>query len=505
TSPVAAGRSEILQMDVLALTAKPEAREVKARGYYKTLFVDGGMYLTTNVKASQLPAISYLGLSSDFEYFGSSNGAENKPYQNGVMVASPTTGTDWNDANGVLLYPDGAPRFRLFYSNGGTSYNHGPSLGDDGRKRIHDFYMNGGSYTGSCAGSFLGSTYVDSRNRYNSGDGGDYTYGIWPGNLNHTHLPINLDYPSIYTGMKVLPALAELGYYPTSFRANDTLEDTRHHGGSYLPHDKYNKGLQRVELMTFQYSVNSVARDTCQYRPENLDRPMYIYKGKKVDIVDSVSTWAYKKSDETGRLVVTGSHPEAQKTGRQRDYTAMIWRYAMDGNGKIYVKGDLELSQKRVMDKTTADNDPLFTRIGDRQYHHFRFVANEDIENFNVTLDSDFDADSGIDLYLSLRKDDFAWLTDADYTLCQKGGKKTLNIKKLPAGTWYIGVYCATTVTATATSALPYYFIYSGKTEVLDGVPYSIKVAKMKTFTATITDKTRGDGENNDVSFKFDD
>ncbi|MBR5056746.1 MAG: hypothetical protein IKX03_06085, partial [Bacteroidales bacterium] len=70
--------------------------------------------------------------------------------------------------------------------------------------------------------------------------------------------------------------------------------------------------------------------------------------------------------------------------------------------------------------------------------------------------------------------------------------------------TWYIGVYCATTVTATATSALPYYFIYSGKTEVLDGVPYSIKVAKMKTFTATITDRTRGEGNEN-VSFKFDD
>ncbi len=507
SSPVTAERSMVIRMDPVALSGNPEARDVKARGYYKSLFVDGGMYLSTYVKTSQLPAISYLGLDSDYEYFGSGNGAENQPFQNGVMVSAPTEGgVSWNDANGVLLYPDGEPRFRVFYSNGGTSYNHGPSLGDEGRQRVRNFYLNGGSYTGSCAGSFLASTYVDSRNRYDSGDGKDFTYGLWPGNLNHTHLPINLDYPSIFTGMKVLPALAELGYYPNSFRANDTLEDTRHHGGSYLPHDKYNKSYisKAVELMTFQYANKSVARDTCQYRPENLHRPMYIYKSKPVDIVDSVSTWAYKKSDKTGRLVVTGSHPEGCKTGRQRDYTAMIWRYAMDGNGDVSVKGDLQLGKTRTMDKTTEDNYAAFTRIGDKQYHHFRFTTAEDIPDFNIVLSSDYNADSGINLWLTLRKDDFAWLYDADYTLCQKGGQKVLRLKNLPAGTWYIGVYCATTVTATPTAALPYYFEYSGKTEVLDGIPYDITLLQGKTFTAVIS-STRADGGNENGTYKFDD
>ena len=312
--PVSAERSKVLQMDNVAIVANQERREVNGRGFYKSLFVDGGMYLTSNVKTSQLPAISYLGLGSDYEYFGSGNGAENQPYVRGVMAASPNEAITWSDANGVLLYPDGEPRFRVFYSNGGTSYNHGPTLGDEGRSRIHDFYMNGGSYTGSCAGSFLGSTYVDRRNRYDSGDGGDYTYGIWPGNLNHTHIPINLSYPSIYTGMKILPEAKELGYYQ-SISTLDTIEDTRHHGGSYLPHDTYNKGLRAVELMSFQYAEKSVANDTCQYRPENLHRPMFIYQGKPADVVDSVSTWAYKKSNRSGRLVVTGSHPEGQSRG----------------------------------------------------------------------------------------------------------------------------------------------------------------------------------------------
>lgn len=506
SSPVTAQRSMVIRMDPFALTEKSELRDVKARGYYKSLFVDGGMYLTSNVKTSQLPAISYLGLASDYEYFGSGNGAENKPFQNGVMVAAPTDAIPWSDANGVLLYPDGEPRFRVFYSNGGTSYNHGPSLGDEGRQRIRNFYLKGGSYTGSCAGSFLASTYVDNRNRYDSGDGKDFTYGIWPGNLNHTHLPINLDYPSVYTGMNVLPALAELGYYPDSFRANDTLEDTRHHGGSYLPHDKYNKSYlsKAVELMTFRYAEKSVARDTCQYRPENLHRTMYIYKSKQVDIVDSVSTWAYKKSDATGRMVVTGSHPEGCKTGRQRDYTAMMWLYAMDGNGDVSVKGDLQLGKTRTMDKTTADRKPEYTRIGDKQYHHFRFTAAEDIEDFNVVLASDYNADSGIDLWLTLRKDDLAWLYDADYTLCQRGGQKVLRIKNLPAGTWYVGVYCATTVTASPTSALPYYFEYSGRTEVLDGIPYDITLSQGKTVTAAAS-STRSDCGKEDTAYKFDD
>ena len=501
SDPVCSERSKVLQMENVGLVANEERHDVKGRGFYKSLFVDGGMYLTSNVKTSQLPAISYLGLGSDYEYFGSGSEAANQPYERGVMAASPNEAIPWSDANGALLYPDGEPRFRVFYSNGGTSYNHGPTLGDEGRSRIHDFYMNGGSYTGSCAGSFLGSTYVDKRNRYDSGDGKDFSYGIWPGNLNHTHLPINLDYPSIYTGMKILPAAKELGYY-NSISTLDTIEDTRHHGGSYLPHDTYNKSLKAVELMSFQYANKSVARDTCQYRPENLGLKMYIYSGKPVDIVDSVSTWAYKKSNMSGRLVVTGSHPEGQSRGTQRDFMATIWRYAMDGVGDPDVKATLELGKPRTMDKTTEDNKPKYTRIGDRQYHHFMFVTDQDIPEFRVTLDSEYDAESGINLYLSLRKDDFAWLTDADYTLCNRGGKKELRIKKLPAGTWYIGVFGGTTVTATATSALPYYFQYSGKTEVLDGIPYTIGVSRGQIIFTGTTETRGGDSA---ASYRFDD
>lgn len=56
------------------------------------------------------------------------------------------------DENGILLYPDGEPRFRMIYVNGGLATQHGRSLGEDGRQRIRDYVAAGGSYLGSCAG-----------------------------------------------------------------------------------------------------------------------------------------------------------------------------------------------------------------------------------------------------------------------------------------------------------------------------------------------------------------
>lgn len=65
-------------------------------------------------------------------------------------------------------------------------------------------------------------------------------------------------------------------------------------------------------------------------------------------------------------------------------------------------------------------------------------------------------------------------------TLHDLGGTKTLDIKSLPAGTWYVSVYCPVTVTATQKTGSYNldYFEYSGKMQVLDGVAYSLTVSK---------------------------
>ena len=163
---------------------------------------------------------------------------------------------------------------------------------------------------------------------------------------------------------------------------------------------------------------------------------------------------------------------------------SFMLRYAMDGGGDAVVKaGDLENPGTRTMSQVSSAGDPDHAKIGDRQYHHFRFVAAAEIPDFELTLSSGYGPASGVTLYLALRKDGLAWISDADYVLCNRGGNKKFSIKNLPAGTWYVSVYCETTVTATpteipTTTSRIAYWNYTGHTEVLDGIAYSLSINK---------------------------
>ncbi|MCQ2138352.1 MAG: hypothetical protein MJY60_06575 [Bacteroidales bacterium] len=483
SSPLAVQRSMVLDMNEVTLVNKAERFDVNGRGYYKSLFVDAGYKLSNNYTTAGIPAISYLGLGDDYEYISVTEEGYSST-QVAIFAGGVKGQVNWQDANGVLLYPDGEPRFRTMYVNGGRSEDHGYSLTKAGLDAVNKYYNNGGSYVGTCAGSFLAVTYVDGTRRYgNANSADDRSFGLFPGQLTHTSLPPSITtWPTVYTGMAVLPALQELGaeYGFKALAELDTIEDTRHHGGSYYPHIAKNKSYKVEELLSYQYSDHHSAKDTSCYTYNNsLTRAKFQKKnGTPIDIVDSVSTWAYKTSAKTGRIVLTGSHPEKQKLGTQRDFMAFMLAYSMAGNGAPSTKATLTLGTTRNMNKATSANSPSTTMIGDRQYHHFLFKTTEDIENFQVKLDSQYDAASGVDLYLSLRNGDFAWISDAEYLLCNKGGQKTLNVKKLPAGTWYIGVFCATTVDATVTESDPLFFKYSGNVNVLDGVAYSIGVSK---------------------------
>ncbi len=480
------------------VTAKPESYDVKGRGYYKSLFVNAGMYLDKYFWAdgddghssNAIRAIGYLGLSEDYEFFvaDGNNNESSQTKQTEVLVGN------MDDVNGVLLYPDGAPRFRMVYVNGGSSSSHGPTLGDSGRDRFHTFFMNGGSYSGSCAGSFLSSTSVDGSNQYSAND--KYTFGIFPGNLNHTHLPISISkYPKIYTDMIVVPGCAVTNYsgeFP--LLANNRLEAVGHHGGSYLPENQ--SSVSGVEPL-MQYAFTEAGstdpqEDLNYYRTNNFGeggnknlRFWNVAETAKIWEVGNsnyISTWAYKNSAQSGRAVCTGSHPESTDRPCDIQYTGFMFRYAMDGNGTPIVKSpDLYVGSTRYMNDTPSSYASPATAnagIGDRQYHHFKFtVPSGGYDNIVLTLDSEYGSDSGYNLYLGLKKGGHAWLSDADYSLCNKGGKKELRIKHLSEGIWYVSVFCATEVTATPqTSRRPYYFNYTGNTDALNGVPYSIKI-----------------------------
>lgn len=463
SNPIAAERSVILALTVPAFKEMSEPSDVKARGYYKTLFVNAGCKLSNYYRTSDFKWLTTLGLVNDYEYFAGDS------VKSVISQQASVLNKNSKDDNGVLLYPDGEPRFRMVYCNGGKSSSHGRTLYKDGRKRFHDFYYNGGSYVGTCAGGFLARSQYNGESCYDNSDTTkNYGFGIWPGTLSSSGMPKNNTYfPSIYTAQKIM-----MDFGP--FHAGDTIEQVRHHGGFYVDESSSKNYLVPHDiLMKYQYTTKRTS-DTTSYTEYNRTHYMIFNLGKTASRNDKVSMIAYKASDKSGRAVLCGSHPEKITSGNNLHLMESMVNYAMEGSAPAEIKGDLKLNYSRRMDMSTSDNSPAYTRIGDRQYHHFRFIAASDIEDFKLILSGG----SSADLHLALRRDDLAWRSDADYVLCNGGSNKEISIKRLPAGTWYVSVYCATTVTATAKtgSSNLAYFAYSGNTDVLNGVPYMITI-----------------------------
>jgi len=132
------------------------------------------------------------------------------------------------------------------------------------------------------------------------------------------------------------------------------------------------------------------------------------------------------------------------------------------------VKAVLRNGATRVMDKSTDEKDPAHTMIGDLQCHHFAFALPAGARDIKVRMTTP----SSHRLSLRLAQDTFAFKEDAQYALEDGTGVKELKFDSLPAGTWYIGVQCEDTVTATKDTNE---YIYTNK-DVLNGVPYTISV-----------------------------
>jgi hypothetical protein len=388
---------------------------LRAQGYYKDIFMDGGVDLTSR---QNLPAQAYLNLSMEFI------ATEDVVRQNGLMVSN------LDDENGVLLYPDGEPRFRVIYTNGGHSPTgpggadtHGNSLGQVGRNHMRQFFNNGGSFTGSCAGAYI--TALNS----------PFYYHIWPGYCKGTTLNT-----VTYTGHFITPGSPLLQYYDFG---NDLFIEYIMHGGGCF------------------------ADENNQFPPETEALLRYDYPSIPV-MHDKISCWAYKKYDHTGRIVVIGSHPEGEFSGEGLELMAAILHYAIDGFGTPQVKDTLINSQLRVMDKNTSDNDPTFTKIGDKQYHHFMIRILNGTDSLIITLDGD--DSQPFNLYV--KRDSLAFRNTADYADTSFASDKTIRIANLIPGDWYIGVECDTTVTTTYRG---WGYEYGGNLAILNGAEYSIK------------------------------
>lgn len=392
---------------------------VQNRSFYKDVFLDAGISLTSR---KTLAAAEYLGLSVEgisFPYAGASS--KDQAIQTAIVSGNS------DDTNGRLLYPDGQPRYRVLFVNGGNSTSHGQSLGKNGLKNMRSFVENGGGYVGTCAGAFFASNGYDGKADY------PYYLSVWPGIVQHTGLS------KTSSGMFIEKDSPLLQYY--DFGGDYYVDSIRHNAGGY-PVD-------------FPLRTEVLAR--------------YDYP-KKGSVHRKPSIWAYKKSPRTGQVVMEGSHPEEVNDGERRDLTAAMMLYAMDGVGITTLKGYLKNGEERVMDKKTSDNNPAYTRIGDLQTHHFAVYIPSDAKNIKVEVNSS----SKCDFALMMNQGTYAFSDVAEYKSSVSGANQRLSFPSLREGFWFIAVQCLMTVTVTETD---YGQEYGGNLEVLNGIPYRISIS----------------------------
>lgn len=392
---------------------------VPNRSYYKDVFLDAGIGLSSR---KSLAAANFLGLSLEGVSFPRFDADfEASVLQNEILACNQ------NDDNGRLLYPDGQPRYKLLFVNGGDSKSHGQSLNEIALDNMRRFVANGGSYVGTCAGAFFASNGYDNHFNY------PYYLSLWPGMMIHTGLN------NKYTGMTIAEHSSLLSYY--DFGNDHYVDSVRHNLGGYP-----------IDL------------------PEGTEVLAYYDLPNNSKVHEQPSIWAYKHNNHSGRIVLTGSHPEEIWSGERRDLTAAMVRYALDGRAPVSLKGYLRNGEVRIMEKGTSDNDPAYTRIGDLQTHHYASFIPSDAKNVTVEITSS----SNYDLSLMMSQDSFAFSDTAEYVASEPGSKQRLVFPSIREGLWYIAVQCLATVTVEQTD---YGQAYTSNTDVLNGVPYRISVS----------------------------
>ncbi len=404
----------------------------RGKGYYKEVFMDGGVALTSrrHLPATQLIDIEIDNfVSADIKKLTKADTLQQKSIFCGNK----------HDTNGRLLYPDGAPRYRMIYVNGGKSGAHARSLAEEGRQRIQEYIAAGGSYVGTCAGAYIASSgSVRSTGLKYS----DIYWGLWPGWAQSTRLTKS------NTAMKLPKKSPLLRYF--DFGRDRTVEEVRHNGGCSAYDGNDNKMPKGTEVLA-------------RYIFDNTDR---------VKIDGKASVWSYKANKESGRIVMCGSHPEGVATGERLEFMAAMMLYAMDGNPAPKVKGTLKGGEVREMNKLTEDNDPAYTRIGDRQYHHFRLEVPRKCKKMTITLEG-YKGTRGLNLTLCAKRGELAF---HDNTLIKSVGpycKERIVVENPKAGEWFTSVFCESTPITTVTK---YGTHYRGRIGVLNGVPYKISV-----------------------------
>lgn len=424
-------RNAFRQLVTAACVEQPPAETgPRSDGFYKDIFMSGGKNLTSR---KRLYAAESLGLA--YEYYAGSDAS----WQNQLIIGNAA------DTNGVLLYPDGSPRFRMIYVNGGAATKHGKSLTQEGRERLRQFHRAGGSYCGSCAGSFLSGRNVDSRSDPREG----YLH-IFPFNTLNTGIK--------KTRLKhVIPPTSPLLRY-RDFGGDNMVAEVYHNNGNWL------------RIKPEMEDVKVLAR--------------YDHPGHKID--QGAAIWAYRPDDRAGQILNIGCHPEGSDAGERLALTEACFLHALAGVGQPQLKGVLEFGKPRKMghspDPTSspAEPAPAFAKIGDLQYHHFAFdvpmmpAASAEVQPIARPVKIQLSSTENVDLHLHLSRQGPALRRQAEVLDDRPGANKTLQ-KELTPGRWHVSVFCATSV-KTMNDPDAGFHRYIGDRSILNGAAYTISI-----------------------------
>ena len=307
--------------------------------------MDGGVALTSR---RHLPATQLLGIGID--NFAS---AETKKLTKADTLQQMAVFCgNKHDTNGRLLYPDGAPRYRMIYVNGGKSGAHARSLGEEGRQRIKEYIAAGGSYVGTCAGAYIASSgSIRSKGlRYNN-----IYWGLWPGWAQSTRLTKSS------TAMDLPKRSPLLQYF--DFGRDRIVEEVRHNGGCSAYDEKENRMPKGTEVLARYIFTNT----------------------ERVKIDGKASVWSYKPSAESGRVVMCGSHHEGVATGERLKFMAAMMLYAMDGNPAPKVKGTLQSGEVPAIGEVVSGLELLDTISGIKDYTDYSPVYS--LKTLKTTVD----------------------------------------------------------------------------------------------------------------------
>lgn len=429
--------------------------DVPNTAFYKDIFLDAGVSLD---RCSSIPRglMNIYGLTSNslmnsdnwehIEFFNFSDSTFTK--QQIEMIAGCET-----DRNGILLYPDGNPRFRLVYGYGGKASKHAASLTEAGCKAVNRFYTNGGCFVSSCASTVLTAAKYGSSTQalsYDFLDGGATVFsGMYISNIRY------------YNDIDLTPGTD----FQTYCNGIDRLDSLVHNGGSMLDEATAPSGAEVLARFA-----------TKAYPLEALD-PL----SSPSKCVGKPCIWAYKRNDRSGRFVACGSHPEVCNTENVTNLYSAEFLYALDGQGCATASATLQNGITHTMD--LSEGDPSHCGIGDGQCQHFVIYFPKPVAKLDVNLDWD----SSARLDLAVRHGSFAF-PDGEVDKCEMSSAEDaffspsleIHTESIPAGMYYICVRCNTKPSCNCIreKSTSYYFVYGGsgdQLKTLNGIPYNIK------------------------------